>query len=75
MHHPIKRQILEQVNDLPYVEQRKVLNFARALGQAKPAGVSWDDLCRFAGTIDKADLRRMADAIEEGCERIDINEW
>jgi len=40
-----------------------------------PAGASWDELSRFAGVIDRADLRRMTEAIEEGCERIDLNEW
>jgi len=75
MRQTISQQILKQLNGLPSVEQRRVLDFARALGQTMPAGASWDELSRFAGVIDRADLRRMTEAIEEGCERIDLNEW
>ena len=71
----VTEAILEQVRALPYAEQRRVLDFARALRQAKPTGVGWEELSRFAGSIDKQDLRTMADAIEQGCERIDPNEW
>ena len=75
MHQRVTEQILTQVQALPFEEQRRVLDFARALGQSKPAGVSWEEISRFAGAIDKDDLQRMADAIERGCERIDPNEW
>ncbi len=33
------------------------------------------DLLRFVGSIPADDLKRMSDAIEEGCEKIDLNEW
>lgn len=33
------------------------------------------DLLKFVGSIPADDLKRMSDAIEEGCERIDLNEW
>ena len=75
MHHPITRQILEQINDLPYAEQRRVLDFARALSQSKVQGVPGKELLRFAGAISKEDLKKMSAAIEEGCEKVDINEW
>jgi hypothetical protein len=72
---PITRQILEQVNDLPYAEQRRVLDFARALAQSKSQGVPGKELLRFAGTIPNEDLKRMSAAIEENCEKVDLNEW
>ena len=33
------------------------------------------DWLKLAGTIPQDDLQQMAAAIEDGCERIDINEW
>jgi len=33
------------------------------------------DPLRFAGTIDADSAREMEEAIEEGCERIDPEEW
>ncbi len=71
----VTEAILEQVRALPYAEQRRVLDFARALGQTNPTGVGWEELNRFAGSISKEDLRTMAEAIEQGCERVDPNEW
>jgi hypothetical protein len=32
-------------------------------------------LLPFAGTISEADAREMMQAIEEGCEQIDPDEW
>jgi len=64
MHHPITRQILDQVDGLPYAEQRRVLDFARALAQSKMQGVPGKELVRFAGTISKEDLQE-----DECCHR------
>jgi len=33
------------------------------------------DLLRFAGAIDAQSVRGMEEAIEDGCERIDTEEW
>jgi chromosome segregation and condensation protein ScpB len=63
------------VRKLPYERQRQVLRFAEALVQAEPKGVTWKELARFAGCIPKDQLRQMAEAIEEGCERIDVDGW
>jgi hypothetical protein len=38
-------------------------------------GVSGKSLLRFAGLIDSISLGEMEAAIEEGCERVDHNEW
>ena len=71
----LKKQILEQLDILPYEQQRRILDFARALAASVPAGVAGRELLRLAGTIDANDLQLMAQAIEDGCERIDLDEW
>jgi hypothetical protein len=38
-------------------------------------GVAGADLLRFAGTIDSTDLEQMKTAIDEGCERVEANDW
>jgi hypothetical protein len=38
-------------------------------------GVQGKSLLRFAGAIDRDDLRQMEEAIREGCERVDPNGW
>jgi len=40
-----------------------------------PKGVSGRDLLRFAGILDAESAREMEEAIEEGCERVDLDEW
>ena len=52
-------------------KQRKVLDFARQL--SVPAGTPGQDLLHFAGSIDRADLDAMSQAIQEGCEKIGPN--
>jgi hypothetical protein len=71
----VKEEILEKLDALPVEEQRRVLDFARALKEANPTGIPGRDLLRFGGAIDKADLESMKQAIETGCERVDSNGW
>ncbi|MEW6327119.1 MAG: hypothetical protein AB1487_05930 [Thermodesulfobacteriota bacterium] len=71
----VKKEIINQVGRLDYEQQRRVLDFARALLLASPKGVSGKQLLSFAGTIPADDLKAMEQAIEDGCEKVDINEW
>jgi len=71
----IKREIIEQLDQLPIELQRRVLDFAHALVISAPRGTPGKNLLRFAGMIDEEDLNVMEKAIEEGCERIDESEW
>lgn len=71
----IRRDILKQLDELGSEQQQRVLAFARRLAGAKPSGVRGKDLLRFAGSIGADDLALMSRAIDEGCERIDLNEW
>jgi hypothetical protein len=40
-----------------------------------PRGASIGDLLRVAGVLDDQSAREMMQAIEEGCERVDLDEW
>lgn len=68
----IKDGLLAQLDRLPHDLQLRVLDFAKTL---YPKGVDGKNLLRFEGTITADDLRLMAEAIEENCERADVNEW
>ena len=40
-----------------------------------PVGARGKELLRFAGAIEADELQMIAQAIEDGCERINLNEW
>jgi len=71
----VKKDIINQIGQLDYEHQRRVLDFARALAVTAPKGVSGKQLLSFAGSIPADDLKAMKKAIEEGCEKVDLNEW
>jgi hypothetical protein len=68
----IKNNLLSQIDKLPYELRLRVLDFVKAL---IPKGVEGKSLLRFEGAISADDLQLMSKAIEESCERIDLNEW
>jgi hypothetical protein len=49
----IEKEVLEQLNKLPFEQQQQVLNFARSLTANQVVGVRGKELLRFAGTIEK----------------------
>lgn len=65
----IKQKLLERFDQLSEGEQRKVLEYAENLSVV-PRGTPGKDLLKFFGTIEPEDCRRMEEAIEEGCERV-----
>ena len=71
----VEKDVFEEIHKLGEEQQRRVLEFARSLGQSRPRGVPGKDLLRFAGTIDKDDLQEITQAIDAGCERVDSHEW
>ncbi len=75
IHPTIKEEILARLDKLPFEQQRRVLDFAQALVVTLPKGVPGESLMRFAGVLDAKTLKEMEEAIEEGCEQIDKNEW
>lgn len=72
---PIVEKVVAQLKNLPQELQWRVLEFTRALSNFAPRGVSGAQLLHFAGTISLEDVNAMRDAIEQGCEQVDVNEW
>ena len=71
----IVEKVVEQLKALPQELQWRVLEFTRALAVSTPHGVSGVQLLRFAGAIALDDVNIMRQAIEQGCEQVDVNEW
>ena len=71
----VEAELREQLEQMPPEKQQRVVEFARELARSKPKGVPGRDLLRFAGTIERDDLELMARAIEEDCERVDVDGW
>jgi hypothetical protein len=75
MSQTLQKDILDQLDKLPPEQQLKVLDFARSLSKANPVGKPGKELLTFAGIIDAEDIKAMSQAIEDGCEQVNINEW
>jgi hypothetical protein len=71
----VESELREQLKLLPLDQQQKVLEFARSLVSTRIRGIPGKNLLHFAGSIDKEALEAMKEAIEENCEKIDVNEW
>ena len=71
----LETEICSYLHRLPLEQQRHVLEFVRALAAAPVRGVPGQALLRFAGAIDASDLMTMAQAIEDGCERVHGEDW
>jgi len=71
----VEKHLREQLRHLPSEQQRQVLEFARALVKARVHGVPGKDLLRFAGTINSEDLSTIEQTINEGCEKVNPDEW
>jgi hypothetical protein len=75
MNPAIEKELREQLDLLPVAQQRQVLDFVRALAAKKGQAASGQALNRFAGAIAKEDLALIAEAIDEGCEQVNPDEW
>jgi hypothetical protein len=72
---PIIEKVVEQLKALPHELQCRVLEFTRALAQSTPHGVPGQQLLHFTGTISPEDAKLMREAVDQGCEQVDANEW
>jgi hypothetical protein len=72
---PITTEILEQVKGLPDNLQYQVLTFVRTLRTSVQRGVPGQELLQFAGNIPVEDIEDIRQAIETGCEQVDLDEW
>ncbi len=70
-------EILSEIKILPVRLQSQVLSFIRFIkkDELKQEGISGKALLKYAGCINKKDLKQINEAIEEGCEKVDLNEW
>ncbi|MBW2194883.1 MAG: hypothetical protein JRF37_04730 [Deltaproteobacteria bacterium] len=71
----VERQLREHLERLPVNQQRQVVQFARTLVKTAVQGVPGKELLQFAGTIDPKDLVSIEQAIKEGCEMVNPDEW
>lgn len=68
-------EVVEQLKIMPQHLQWQVLEFVRVLVKAELRGTPGQQLLRFAGSIPLDDLQLMREAIEQDCERVDLDEW
>ena len=71
----VKKEIINQIGQLDYEYQKRVLDFARALAMTESKGMPGKRLLAFTGAINLNDLKNMEHAIEDGCEKVDRDEW
>jgi hypothetical protein len=71
----VKAQILNDLNQLSPSQQRRAAELVHALVSTLPKGASVEDLLQVTGTLDDEAAQEMMEAIEDGCERVDVHEW
>ena len=72
----LREEIINNIDKLPVELQKKVKDFVDALLIAvMPKGVPGENLAKFAGTLSNEDAQEIMDAIEDGWERVNNNEW
>lgn len=72
----VKQQIERELDVLTVDMQRKVLEFITHLSDSGiPPGVPGKKLIKFAGSLSEEDAEELSQIIQEGCEKIDYNEW
>ncbi len=71
----VVKDIQKELGRLPFEQQRQVLDYVRILAKVKIQGVKGKDLLRFAGSIEHEELMNIDQAIKDGCEKVDTNEW
>jgi hypothetical protein len=71
----IVTEIIKHLTILSAGLQEQVLDFVIKLNRSYYHGISGTQLIQYAGMISPDDLEIMSHAIENDCERIDMNEW
>jgi hypothetical protein len=71
----VKEQILSDLDGLSPEKQQRAAEFVHRLVTQLPNGAPIEDLLSVAGTLDDQAAREMMQAIEVGCERVDLDEW
>jgi len=71
----ITKTIMSDVKKLSLVQQKRLHDFALAMLMSESRGTAGSDLVKFSGTIDSTSIREMREAIQDGCERVDRDDW
>jgi hypothetical protein len=71
----IKDQLLKQVDQLTLEGQHQVLEFVNSLAKRSSSKIGPKNFLELCGILDSQSAEEMRQAIEEGCERIDPNDW
>jgi hypothetical protein len=74
MNTDLSTQIHTELGNLEPDAQRRVLEYVLSLKQNKQ-GMSGAALKQYIGTISETDAKSMIDAIEAGCEQVNLDEW
>ncbi len=64
----IKKQIIEDLDNLPLESQKKVRDFTHALRVSQPEGTPGKNLLKFSGIMDDETADEMRQAIKD-CEK------
>ncbi|MDI6767071.1 MAG: hypothetical protein QME52_09645 [Bacteroidota bacterium] len=65
----------QKLQQMSNEQHQEVLEFIRSLIHSRQTGVSGKTLLSFVGKIAPGDLELMKQTIEEGCEKVNTNEW
>jgi hypothetical protein len=73
----IRDELLSNLDKLSPEKQRELLAYACSLVESTPPspGTLGKELAIFAGAIEANDLGKIAQAIEEDCERVELGAW
>lgn len=71
----VKQQILADLDQLSPELQKRAAEAVHRLAFPLRQGAAGRDLLRFAGILDGEPTREMREAIEQGCERVDLDAW
>jgi mRNA-degrading endonuclease RelE of RelBE toxin-antitoxin system len=61
----IQSELLKELEQLPPLLQRKVVDFAHSLAESRPRGTPGDQLLRFAGTMTHEEAQEFLKAVNE----------
>jgi len=70
-----EKEIHERLAALTPAEQDRVLGYIREINAEPPALKPGSDLLRFAGIWTEEEAEEISKAIEEGCEKVDLDGW
>ena len=71
----VQGELLKQLEKLSPAKQRQVLDFAAGLADAPMPVPEGKDFLAIVGTLPPEDAEEMLKAIEEGCEKVDLDGW